>query len=254
MTPEPLAANAVVEPRGMGEFSRIIGVFLEPSKAFEDIVRHPKWLIPLLLVIAAGIAYMTTFGAHVTWDRYIQHQLDTSPKAQQRLEQMPPEQRAKSLEMQKKFSGVGADITIVVLTFFGALVTAGVALLIANVMSAGVRFKQMFAIVAYANLPLILKHGLAIVVMFLKSPDDFNLQNPLAFNPAAFMDPVNSSKFLYTLASSLDVFYIWIIVLSAVGLKAAAGKRLSFGGALFAFAAPFVLFAFLGASLAGAFA
>ena len=40
--------------------------------------------------------------------------------------------------------------------------------------------------------------------MFLKSPDRFNLMNPLAFNPAAFMDPKTTSKFLYTIASGCD--------------------------------------------------
>ena len=89
--------------------------------------------------------------------------------------------------------------------------------------------------------------------MFLKSPDEFNLINPLAFNPAAFMDPINSSKFLYTLAMSLDLFTIWGILLTAIGLKAAAGKRLSFGGALFAVVLPWAILVLIGASVAGAF-
>ena len=48
---------------------------------------------------------------------------------------------------------------------------------------------------------------LAIAVMFLKNPDDFNLQNPLVFNPGAFMDPQSTLKFLYSVASSLRPVY-----------------------------------------------
>ncbi len=66
------------------------------------------------------------------------------------------------------------------------------------------------------------------------------------------MDPQTSSKFLYTLAGNLDVFVIWVLLLIAAGLKAAGGKRLSFGGALFSVALPFVVYAFIRASLAAA--
>jgi hypothetical protein len=43
------------------------------------------------------------------------------------------------------------------------------------------------------------------------------------------------------------------MLLTAIGLKAAAGKRLSFGGALFAVALPWAFFLLIGASIAGAF-
>jgi hypothetical protein len=237
----------------MGEFSRIIGVFLEPTKAFADIARRPSWFIPVLLTILAGVAYYTAFGQHVTWQRFIQHQMDTSPKFAAQMAQIPPEQRAQSLAMQAKFSGIGYDVAIVVITPLALLISAAIVMGIANAVGAGVKFKQVFCIMAYAGLPVIIRHLLGIVVMFLKNPDDFNLVNPLAFNPAAFMDPVTSSKFLYTIGTALDVFAIWTLLLGATGLKAAAGKRLTFGGALFAVATPFVVFTLCGATIAGMF-
>jgi hypothetical protein len=51
----------------------------------------------------------------------------------------------------------------------------------------------------------------------------------------------------------LDLFTIWGILLTAVGLKAAAGKRLSFGGALFAVVLPWAVLVLLGATVAGIF-
>ncbi len=55
------------------------------------------------------------------------------------------------------------------------------------------------------------------------------------------MDPLTTSKFVYTVATWFDLFSIWIILLIATGLKAAAGKKLSFGGALFAVVLPWVI-------------
>ena len=40
------------------------------------------------------------------------------------------------------------------------------------------------------------------------NPETFNLNNPVASNPAYFMD-MAGNKFFYTLASALDVFTIW---------------------------------------------
>ncbi len=252
MTPEQQTAGAF-EPRGMGEFSRLTGVFLEPSKAFEDIARRPSWLIPLLLTVLAAFAYLTAYGQHVTWQRYMQHEMDTNPKAQERMAQVPPEQRAKSMETGAKIAGIVSVAAVVVITPLVPLIWGVIVLVIVNSMSAGLKFKQVFSIMVYAGLPAIVKAALSIVVMFLKNPDDFNLRNPLAFNPAAFMDPVNGSKFLYSLGTSVDLFAIWIMLLAATGLKIAAGKRLTFGKALTAVVTPWALFVLLGAGIAGAF-
>jgi hypothetical protein len=111
----------------------------------------------------------------------------------------------------------------------------------------------VFAIIWYASLPGVIMALLAIAVMFMKAPDDFNLQNPLVFNPGAFMDPLTTSKFLYSVASSLDLFRLWTLVLIAIGLKAAGGKQLSMGGAATAVFLPWAIWTLGAAALAGVF-
>jgi hypothetical protein len=252
MTPEPNNVTPAA-PKGMGEFSRLVGVILEPGKAFEDIARRPAWLVPLLLVILSGVVFYTVFGQHVGWPRYLQHQLETNPKAAERMAQLSPEQRARTEEMQAKFAGVGADAAVALFTPIALLISSAIVLGIVNAMGAGLKYKQIFSIMAYGSLPIVVKYALSIVVMFLKNPDDFNPQNPLAFNFAAFMDPMTASKFVYTIAVAVDLFAIWTLLLGATGLKAAAGKRLSYTGALVAVATPFVVFVLFGATMAGMF-
>jgi hypothetical protein len=253
MTPENASA-VEPEPAGMGEFSRLTGVFFEPGKTFADIAEWPRWLVPLLLVVVAGVAFYFLYGQHVGWERFLRHQMETNARVQQQMERIPADQRDRAIAMQTKFMGIGYYFGTMVMVPLMYLISAAIVLGIASgLMSAGVKFKQVFAIVCYAGLPTVLKHGLAIVVMLLKNPDEFNLLNPLAFNPAAFMDPINTPKFLYTVAMSLDLFTIWVILLTATGLKAAAGKRLSFGGALCAVVLPWAVLVLAGATLAGMF-
>jgi hypothetical protein len=238
------------EPKGLGEAARLTGVFFEPSKAFADIAARPGFLVPLILSLVFGLAYMTLFGQRVGWERMIRHQTETSSRAAQ----LTPEQRENQIQIGAKFApvmgyvGILAGVPLVLVIWSGVLLG-----IVKGIMSAPIRFKQVFAILCYAGLPGILFMILAIAVMFLKTPDDFNLQNPLVFNPGAFLDPATTSKFVYSFASSLDLFRIWTMVLIAIGLKAAGGKAISMGGAMTAVFLPWFIWILCAAALAGIF-
>lgn len=238
----------------MGAFSRITGVFFEPGKTFEDIGRRPTWFLPLLVTIVATIAFYATYGQRVGYERFLRQQMATNPKVAQRMEQIPAERREASIATQAKITGISYMAGPVIAMPIMMLISAGILLGLTAMMSAGLKYKQVFAVVAFSALPGALKYLLAIVVVFLKNPEDFNLQNPLAFNFAAFMDPLTSSKFLYTVGSAFDLFAIWTILLTAIGLSAAAGKKkLSFGGALIAVLIPWVVLVGFGATMASMF-
>lgn len=247
MTPENAAA-VEPEPAGMGEFSRIVGVFFEPTKTFTDIGKRPTWLLPMILMILAGIGFTAVLSQRVGWERVVHQQSDSNS----RIQQMPADQRQQAIDMQMKIMPVSVYGVTVLGTPLMSVIVAAVLLGITAMMSAGLRFKQAFAAVVWGSMPRLISAILTIVVLFLKNPDDFNMRNPLAFNIGAFMDP-NGSKFAYTLASSIDLFSIWNILLIAVGLKAAAGKKLSFTGALVAVGLPWAILALGGAAIAGAF-
>jgi hypothetical protein len=247
MNPE-LVADA--SPKGMSEIERITGVFFEPKKAFTDIAERPAWLIPMLLVVLVSIALTATFSQHIGWEPMIRKQMETSSRSAQ----LTPEQREQQVAVGAKFAPVigyvGPIIGYPLVNLISAAVLLGI---VAGIMSAPVRFKQIFAILAYAGLVRIPYILLCIVVMFLKNPADFDLQHPLMFNAGAFMDPQAANKFVYTLASAFDLFTIWSLVMIAIGLKAAAGKKLSFGGALFAVVLPWLVVVLAGGALASMF-
>jgi hypothetical protein len=234
----------------MGEFSRLAGVFFEPSKTFADIARRPTWVVPLVLAILAGMGVTALYGQRVGWERLIRHQIEISSRGQQ----IPPEQREQVIATQARlaplFGYAGTLIAIPLYCLLAAGIFTG---LVAGVMSAPVQFKQVFAVVAFAGLPNVLAALLTAVVMLLRNPDDFDLQNPLMFNAGAWMDAEHSSKFLHSLATSIDLFSFWVMLLMATGLKAAAGKKLSFGGALFVVALPWAVCVLGRSALAGLF-
>lgn len=91
--------------------------------------------------------------------------------------------------------------------------------------------KPAFAVACYAFLPSVISSVLAIAVMFLKDPADFDLQNPLATNVGAFLNPNTNPKWLVSLAGSFDLVVFWILLLLATGYAAAA-RKLSWSRAL----------------------
>jgi hypothetical protein len=250
MTPEVLSASEP-EPKGMGAFSRLTGVFFEPGKTFEDIAARPGWVLPLALVIVAALAFSISLGQRIGFDRVVDQQVAG------RLAKATPEQREqieKSIEMQKKFAPIGSAVASFLMPPIVALICSAVLLgILAGILSAPVKFKQVFSVFCYSAMPAIVYLALCIVVMYLKAPSDFNIKNPLAFNPAAFMDPTTTSPFLYSLATWVDVFFIWRLYLLIVGLKAAGGKQLSMGGAAVAVLLPTAVLILGSASLAGIF-
>ena len=232
-------------PQGMGEFSRVVGVFFEPKKTFEDIARRPTWVVPMLLMILFGLGYSVSVSQKIGARQLAQHQIEMSP----RYDQMSPEQRQQGIELGAKITGVVLYVGPIVFLPIMTLIIAGVLLgIVAGIMSAPVKFKQAFAAASWAGLPRLVFSLLAIVVVFMKNPADFNIQNPLAFNPGAFMQ--TQKGVAYAIASSLDLFTFWIILLLAVGFKAAAGKKLSFGGALFSVLLPWIVVVLIGAGIA----
>lgn len=224
------------EAKPMGEIGRLANVFLDPKTAFADIAVRPRPWVPLVIVIAVALVFVACFSQRVGWERYLRQKAETTPQFQE----LPSEQRERAIQMQLKFVPYASYVGPVV-GFTGiVLIVAGAVLPMVRLMGGIIAFKQMFSITAYAFLPAALERLAAIAVVFLKSPDDFDLENPTVLNLAAFLDPTVSAKWVVSLASSLDVFAIWTALLIAVGITAAA-KRVSFGQALGAVIVPWLV-------------
>jgi hypothetical protein len=246
MTPEPVS-SAETPPQGMSEIGRLTGVFFEPKKAFADIAERPRWIVPLLLLMIASFGLVSLYSQKGVMRITVEQQMAKN----QQIQQLPPDQREQAIERAMKFSAIvyyAIPVIIPIMYLVMALVLWGI---VSGMLSAPVRFKQAFAAVTYAQLPGLLVVIMSAIVLQLKNAADFNVQNPLMFNPGAFMDQQSSSKFIYSMATSLDLFTIWTLLLVATGLKAAAGKKLSFGGAVFAVFLPWAVIVLGKAALSG---
>jgi hypothetical protein len=239
------------ESTPLSEGARIIDTFIAPSKTFTDLRRSAAWWAPFLLMIVVSTVFVYTAGQKIGFRKIMENQVQAQPKTQARLEQLPADKREQQLDQ-------GAKVTAIISYAFPAI-TLIIWLIIAAALfatfkfaaGAAVSFKVSLAIVIYSALPLMLKSLLALLsVAAGMSPDSFSFQNPVATNPGYFMSPAGN-VFLYSVASALDIFMIWTLVLTAIGftcvskVKSATSYAIVFGW--------WAVFTLIGAAVGAAF-
>jgi len=233
----------------MGEFGRLSGVLFEPSKAFGDIAARPRWWPPLAIVIVLGVVFIFSFSQRVGWERFIRQQMETNP----RVQQMDAAAREQAVTMQMKFIPITVYAFAIVGTPVSALIVAGIFLLIfRTILGAEITLKQVYAVYCYSLVPLILSSIMGFAVMMLKEPDQFDLQNPAPSNIGAFLDATTTPKWQYSLATSIDVFSIWTMILLATGLSVAS-RKISWSTAMVWVVGSWVLWVAVKVGLAAAF-
>ena len=229
---------------GLTQLQRVTDVFTAPSKTFEDIKRgNRSWWMPLLIMAFVGYILFAAVTMKIGMQTVVDNQIRMDPKAEERLANATPEQRAMSTK-------ISLYITQGVFIANPLLVLAGVAVMslglwgtINFVFAGKAKYGSVFAVWMYAALPTIIKTLLGTVVIFAGvAPESFNIKNFAPTNLGAFLNPMDTNKALYSIASSIDVITIWTLVLLGMGTAIVAGvKRTSGYIAVFGWWALFVL-------------
>jgi Yip1 domain len=211
------SATAAVpsESRPLSEVERVVDTFVAPTKTFTDIRRSASWWLPWLLGAIVGIGLVYVVDKKVGMEKVSENRLALTPKQAAKLDQLPPDQRARQMEIAAKFTryiAYGYPL-------FQLLLVAILAAILLGTFNFGfgaeLKFAQCYAISMYAFLPGVIKGLLALLIVVATGGENFTFENPVASNLGALVDP--SSTFLYSVASSIDVFTIWILVLTAIG-------------------------------------
>jgi tetrahydromethanopterin S-methyltransferase subunit F len=212
----PLSAP-VPEVAPLSEGARIVDTFIAPSKTFTDLRRNASWWAPFLLMIIVSSAMVYTAGQKIGFRKIMENQMQAQPKSQERLDKLPADEREQRMEAGAKFTRIISYIFPVITLIIWLIIATALFATFKLAAGANVTFIVSLAIVVYSALPLMLKTLLATLSLVAGiSPDSFSFQNPVATNPGYFMSPAGN-VFLYDVASALDIFMIWTLVLTAIG-------------------------------------
>jgi hypothetical protein len=236
------------------QWQRVAFAFTAPAKTFEDIRRgNRSWWLPLIVLALSSYVLFGAVVQKVGIRQTVENQITMNPSAQEQMAKATPEQREKGLQFWTEFTEA-LFIAGPVLQMLYGVVFAAVLMGTINFGFGGrAKFGDLFAVVYYAWLPQVVKVLLGTAVIYAgMAPESFNIKNFAPTNLGAFLDPTDTAKWLYALATSLDVVTIWMLVLMSIGVAALAGVK---GGAgyiaVFGWWAIIVFFSVVSAAVMG---
>jgi len=250
---DPVVQPAAEVSAGLSQVQRLTNIFTAPSKTFEDIKRgNRSWWLPFIIYVVLGLAFYGVVNAKVGMRQVSENQVKLSPKAEDRMAQLTPEQR----EQQMKISTAITQGLFLAGGIFLLIMGSVISLVLLGTINFGfggrAKFGSIFTVWMYAMLPSCIKTLLGVVVLYAgAAPESFNIKNFAPTNVAAFLNPIDTNPGLYSFLSSIDVITIWCLVLVAIGTALVAGVKRSSGYiAVFGWWAVVVL---VGAGIAAAF-
>lgn len=218
------------EPARLNAVQRLTGTLFSPGETFKDVNRKPTIIVPIVLGIILAIAGGLFFNWKVKpdWDRIFRAQIQK--RADRTGQSATPEQIEQQVNFSKKlvpiFPIIGA-----VFTPIAYLVIAGVFALGMMLVQAKTTFKKILSVVSWSYTATALVQSLVfIAVVLVQDQETLNSIDPtqgvnIVPSNAGALLPAGSSGALQALASSLDIFSIWYLVLLAIGLAAVAGSK-----------------------------
>ena len=201
--------------------ARLLGVFISPGETFADIARAPNFLAPLILTIVSAVAVTETMIAKIGMAQIVRKSIEESGRAGS----MNPDQMNQAVQQGAAIAGIIAHIAGLLGPPIFLLIIAGLGLLVLNaILGAEAKFKTVFSVACYANLPGLIGAVMAIALILFGDPEHFNPQNFIPSNLGFFLSP-DTPKALLVVASSLDIFTIWFLILLGLGLSEASVRK-----------------------------
>jgi magnesium-transporting ATPase (P-type) len=219
-------SEAETPTSGRSTWDNMRDVVLAPSATFEDVRARPRWLVPLLVIMAATL--VTSF---IMMPLYMELQ-----RAGVMARDMPAEQREQALQAMESFKYVGlvaGPLMVAIFTAIFALLFWGWAAI------SGAReptYKIGFTALIYTGVIQILQAVAQAIVVALKGAEQVAREGgPPTFGLALFMERGDMPALLWGFLANINFFSIWgAIVLAIAGVHAMRmGKGAAWGFAIF---------------------
>ncbi len=219
------SSMTVTEPGGLSQGARLVDAFVAPTKTFQDILRNASWWLPCILMIVFSCASNLVVDKQVGFERVYENQLHNSPKQEDQLNQLPPEQKAQRISMGVKITK-GVTFAVPVFLIVGFAFYALILWASFNFgLGAKTTFHQVMAVCFYASLPYLLLNVITIVMLYFgANTEAFDIKNPVGTNPAYYMP--DASPVLRALANRFDVIQLWTLALVVLGMATISKKTI----------------------------
>ncbi len=204
--------NVTAPAPTMGVVSRIINLFISPSKTFEALIAKPDWVTPIvisvILFLITGILLKDVIQAEqvkATRESIMKNDKIEASQKEQIIEQ--------STSMMKKFWVVGYAVGLVVVMamYFGAALFLRIGG--NNIMGGSAGYMQVLSIFAYSSLIDVVAAAVKVPLMVINQ----TMRVDTGLGMLAAEDATRTA--LYAFLSKFDIFSFWQITVLIIGLS-----------------------------------
>jgi hypothetical protein len=184
--------------------ARAVAIFTEPSRVFQELVRRPAWLAPLLAVTLAIAALNAVVVFSETGQTAMRQEI------QEKIPQgAPPD----LVDRQMAVAKFAAPISVFVFVPLVTLVLAGLVYLIFSIVMGGeATYRQTFSAYCHASLIGIVGALVGTGMIFLKG----NVKSSTALS--AFLPFLDEKSMVFKFTQMLDLFIIWQLAVLSIGM------------------------------------
>ncbi|MCU1306721.1 MAG: hypothetical protein JWN45_1416 [Acidobacteriaceae bacterium] len=205
----------------LSQVERVTNVFFAPSKTFTDIKRNAKWWAPWLLMLVVSIPYARLVENKIGFEQIAQTNMRFVPKIA--VDAMEQQRQANPAAFDKKQADSAKRSVygfLLIRTCLWLIVALVLWLTFNFGFGAQTTYWQSSAVVIYSSLPIIVKTLLASVVLFAGvDPGGFLVDNPVGTNIGYFLSFADTPRFLYVIASQIDLITFWVLILGGIGFS-----------------------------------
>jgi hypothetical protein len=194
-----------------------IDIFYAPSTVF---ARRENGGFGIHLLIIAALSAVFAFASHSVFSQIFDAEFARgTAKAMAANPRVTPEMMNSMRPIQEKVANVFVYLGAPLAILFGAIFVW----VASKIVSAKVTFGKAMLITTLAYVPRLVGGLIGVLQVVLMDTSNFTNRYSLSVSPARFMDPDAVNGKLFGLMGSLEVFWIWSLVLTAIGI-AVIGK------------------------------
>lgn len=210
----------------------LANMFLSPTEVFQNLRRHPRWLVAVLIMSVLSTVFTNLFLYRLTSERVTNYAIDKTLEmsflnedARRQIESGRAEAIADNKDPVKK---AGQAVSSFAGMVFWFAFLGGVFLLFAVAMGGKMNYWQAFAAAVYASFPVaVIRFVLNSIILFIKDPTDIHPitgQSSLIQDNLSFLFLPAEHPVLYTVLAMLSLLWFYWIWLNATGLNNAGEK------------------------------
>ncbi|HLG14628.1 MAG TPA: YIP1 family protein [Blastocatellia bacterium] len=214
----------------IGPANRVTSTLLSPSATFEDINRRATWLAPFIVAILTTWAFAEVYEWRIKPD-HAQILLNQSKKNAERTGTPVPAEQEEMIRKSAPYVAKGYVVIFALGMPVGFLIMSGIFALGMLLMQAQSSFLRILSVVSWSFASTGVVAAVVVAASVLtQDPGPFKtvpwyLANTYSATNLAAALPADASAVVRALASSVDVFSIWRLILLTIGLTAVAGSR-----------------------------